>query len=295
MIHRAFHALPPLNSPDGKPTNALYGVSSILLKIMREEKPEYAAALFDRAEPTFRAKNYAEYKAKRPKLADELVPQLIESHELFNRFGVRTFDEAGLEADDLIATMAERFRKESDLKIIILTGDLDTLQLVEDDHVYVRTFRRGISDTLIYDEAAVKERYGLRPDQLTDYKGLVGDQSDNIKGVPGVGPKTAQAIIAEYGTLDNALKHKEDKKIAEKILPFENQARLSKELVVLRRDADIGGLELGDLEVRTDKEDLSFYFSVLGFETLSKRLNENGGGGKKEEKGKPGPTQGKIF
>src|SRR3989344_5865667 len=158
LIHRSFPALPPLISPAGEPVNALYGLSNILLKIFREDRPDYAAALFDRPEPTFRKKEYAEYKAQRPKAADELISQIIKSRELFLKFGVRTFEAPGFEADDLIGAYAEKFDKEKDLKIVILTGDLDTLQLVVGNRVVVKTLRTGISDTVVYDEEAVLAR-----------------------------------------------------------------------------------------------------------------------------------------
>src|ERR1700729_1899988 len=136
IIHRSFHALPPFTAPDGRPTGALYGIASILLKLFREERPDYAAALFDRPEPTFRDKIYKEYKAQRPPAANELVSQIIEARNLFEAFGVTVFEKAGYEADDLIATLAEKFKNQKDLKsgedvqVVILTGDRDTLQMV---------------------------------------------------------------------------------------------------------------------------------------------------------------------
>ena len=206
LIHRSFHALPPLTTPEGEPIQAVYGLASILLKILREDKPDYLVACFDRPEPTFRKEEYVEYKAQRPKTPDNLLPQLLRARELFSNFGIETLEAAGFEADDLIATLAERFsaksgsppeadgplahasggksearnstklslRGEPDLKIVILTGDLDTLQLVSRDKVVVRTFRKGVSDTFTYDEKAVQDRYGLKPHELIDYKALVG-------------------------------------------------------------------------------------------------------------------------
>src|ERR1700722_7855906 len=202
IIHRAFHALPPFTGPDGRPTGALYGISAMMLNLWRDSRPDYVAALFDRPEPTFRDKKYAEYKGQRPPTADELVAQIIEARKLFEAFGIKFFEKPGFEADDLIATLAEKFRYEKDVQVVILTGDRDTLQLVEDDKVVVKIFNKGVSDTTIYDEKAVIEKYGLKPNQLIDYKALVGDASDNIKGVPGVGPKTAQELIKKFGTIE---------------------------------------------------------------------------------------------
>ncbi|MDP3052710.1 MAG: DNA polymerase I, partial [bacterium] len=180
LIHRSFHALPPFTSPEGEPTGALYGLSSILIKIFKEQKPDYWTAAFDRPEPTFRKKLFKEYKAHRPKAPDELISQLIKAHEVFEKFGIKTFEQAGFEADDLIAALAKHFKTEKELKIIILTGDLDTLQLVDDGKVEVETPKKGVSEIMVYDKKAVQERYGLNPEQLPDYKGLVGDKSDNI-------------------------------------------------------------------------------------------------------------------
>ena len=139
VIHRSFHALPPFTAPDGSPTGAIYGVASILLKLWREDRPDYAAALFDRPEPTFRDKKYAEYKAQRPPAPDILILQIIEMHNLFRAFGITTFEKPGFEADDLIATLATRFKNEKDLQVVVLTGDRDTLQLVEGEKVVVQT------------------------------------------------------------------------------------------------------------------------------------------------------------
>src|SRR5580704_7510874 len=130
IIHRSFHAIPPFTTPDGRPSGAIYGIVSILLKLWREERPDYVAALFDRPEPTFRDKKYAEYKAQRPPAANELISQIIEAHHVFEAFGVKTFEKPGYEADDLISTFAERFKKEKDVLVMILTGDRDTLQMV---------------------------------------------------------------------------------------------------------------------------------------------------------------------
>ncbi len=293
IIHRSFHALPPFTAPDGSPSGAIYGVASILLKLWREGRPDYAAALFDRPEPTFREKKYAEYKAQRPPAPNELISQLIETHNLFSAFGIKTFEIPGYEADDLIATLAEKFRGSTglttsgsavpaaggveDLKIIILTGDKDTLQLVHDPDIAVRIFKTGVSETTTYDEAAVREKYGLVPGQLVDYKALVGDASDNVKGVPGVGPKTAAEWLQRFGSLENIYKNiAGDEKLEHRLGPFRKEAELSKELVVLDREApvELGGLEELGLGAAEEKEGaVQHYFKKPGFETLLKRLN----------------------
>jgi len=273
IIHRAFHALPPLTSRRGKPIQALYGLSSIFLKLFRECKPDYAAALFDRPEPTFRKEKYPEYKAQRPKAVDELVSQIIEARDFFPAFGIRIFEKPGFEADDLIATFAEKFKNEPDVQVVVLTGDRDTLQLVEGEKVVVRTFKTGISDTMTYDEKAVMVKYGLRPDQLIDYKALVGDPSDNIKGVLGIGPKTALAILTRFNTLENAYEHmEEDPKLEAKLAPFKKDAFLAKELVTLDRHAPIESGSIESLKVNFTEEEVEKYFIQNGFDTLLKRL-----------------------
>src|SRR3989344_2498156 len=228
LIHRCFHALPPFQSKDGKPTGALYGLSSILIRILHPDKkngadginsqiPDYIVAFFDRPEPTFRKQIYDEYKAQRPKAPDELVSQIIASHQLFEAFNIKTYEIPGFEGDDLIGTAVEKFKNIPDTQILILTGDADALQLVENDKVVVETFKKGISDTIIYNEDGVKNKYGLLPKQLPDYKGLVGDQSDNIKGVAGVGPKTASQILQKSETIENFLQNGQQEKSYQKV------------------------------------------------------------------------------
>ncbi|MFA5173229.1 MAG: DNA polymerase [Candidatus Paceibacterota bacterium] len=274
LIHRCFHALPPLTNKKGEPTNALYGLSSVLMKIFREYKPDYAAAFFDRPEETNRKKDYAEYKAGRVKAPDELIEQIIKAKEVFRAFGIKTFELPGFEADDLIGTAAERFKGKEE-KIIILTGDLDTTQLVSDkENVTVETFKKGITEMMVYDEKAVKERFGVEAKQVVDYKGLAGDSSDNIKGIPGVGPKTAVPLLNEFGTIEGIFKNIDEKdKRFKKFIGFEKEAMASKKLAIIERDApiDLGGLE--NLKTNESKEkDLKGFFEEMGFQSLIKRI-----------------------
>src|SRR3989344_7213279 len=288
LIHRSFHALPPLISPAGEPVNALYGLSNILLKICREERPDYAAALFDRPEPTFRKKEYVEYKAQRPKAADELISQIVKSRERFKKFGVRTFEAPGFEADDLIGAYAEKFGKEKDLKIVILTGDLDTLQLVVGNRVVVKTLRTGVSDTIVYDEGAVFARYGLSPKQLPDYKALAGANSDNIPGLKGVGSKTASELIKKYGNIEGLYSHLDNEpKIKEKYGNQKADAFLFRKLALIRRDAPSENIKLEDLAVREFGPELGEYFASLGFTSLVKRLGAAGVEGEPAVAAKP--------
>jgi DNA polymerase-1 len=297
VIHRSFHALPPFTAPDGSPTGAIYGVASILLKLWREDRPDYAAALFDRPEPTFRDKKYAEYKAQRPPAPDILISQIIEMHNLFHAFNIATFEKPGFEADDLIATLATKFKDEKDVQVVILTGDRDTLQLVEGEKVVVQTFNKGVSDTTIYDEKAVIEKYGLPPKAIIDYKALAGDSSDNIKGVPGIGPKTATELLKKFGSIENIYKNLDsDPKLEKKFGPFRKEAELSKELVILEKNVPMGDVEISALAPQDDELTIIAYFEKKGFTTLIKRLNgqeKNDGAVKKDEK--PKSVQGRMF
>ncbi len=287
IIHRSFHALPPLTTPEGKAIQAIYGLSSIFLKLWREERPDYVAALFDRPEPTFRKEKFAEYKAQRPAAPSELISQIIEAHNLFLKFGVKAFELAGWEADDLIATFSEKFKKTPDLKIVILTGDRDTLQLVEGDKVVVRTFKTGISDTLTYNHDVVVEKYGLEPEQMIDYKALVGDPSDNIKGVPGVGPKTATELIKKFGGVQNIYKNLfGDPKLQKKLAPFQKEAELAKDLVTLDRHAPLEVAGLEELKTKELEPQLKQYFEKMGFATLIKRMEADRRGSPQADRAK---------
>jgi DNA polymerase-1 len=282
IIHRSFHALPPFTTPEGKPSGAIYGIASILLKLWRDERPDYAAALFDRPEPTFRDEKYAEYKAQRPPTAEELVSQIIEAHKLFDAFGIKTFEKARYEADDLIATLAEKFKTLPDVRVVILTGDRDTLQMVEGDKLVVQTFNKGVSDTTIYNEPAVIEKYGIAPKQMVDYKALVGDSSDNIKGVPGVGPKTALELIKRFGTVKEMYKQLDGKAVADddaelkkiraRFGAFKKDAELSEMLVTLERHAPIEIPPIEELAPFENTDAAAKYFEKMGFATLLKRI-----------------------
>jgi len=276
LIHRCFHALPPLTGPGGKPVGALYGLSSILIRILREEKYDFIAACFDRPEPTFRKEIFDDYKIHRPKAPDELVSQIIEARNLLGQFQIKVFEAPGFEADDLIGGLVEKFKNVPDLKIVILTGDLDTLQLIDNGQIVVEILKKGISETIIYDEKAIMERYGVLPNQLSDYKGLVGDVSDNIPGVPGVGPKTAAPLIQRYGSLEKFFENGKNEKVYKKISELKEQALLSRNLSIIRRDAPLDVKEIGDLEYRRfKKENLMEYFRGLGFKSLADRIEKN--------------------
>lgn len=293
LVHRAFHAIPPLTSPAGEPAGALYGLSGLLLKICRDQKPDYAAAAFDRPEPTFRKEMFGGYKAQRPKTPDDLVSQIERARDIFRAFGIPSYEAAGFEADDIIGTLAECLSREG-LQIVILTGDLDALQLIRDGRVVVEILKKGVSETQIYDEAAVRARYGLRPDQLPDYKGFVGDASDNIPGVKGLGPKTATRLINRFGSMEGVYTRiATDDPDAKKVLPFKNEAAFSKRLATIRRDAPIAAEEEALTFAGLDRQRLTEAFNVLGFQSLVKRLD----GGAARPKADPAPRNesGRLF
>ncbi|MBI4224842.1 MAG: DNA polymerase I [Candidatus Sungbacteria bacterium] len=201
IIHRAFHALPPLTANGGEPVNAVYGFASILLRILKELQPDYLAAAFDMPGKTFRHEQYAEYKAHRPPAPEELKSQFAKVHELVEAFGIPVFQKEGYEADDIIGTMTRELSDEEDCEVIIITGDSDALQLVR-PNVKVYTMKQGVNDIAEYGEEEVRRRYGLEPEQLIDFKGLKGDVSDNIKGVKGIGEKTATDLLQKFGSID---------------------------------------------------------------------------------------------
>src|SRR3989344_1249623 len=245
IIHRAWHALPPtLTTKKGQMVNAVYGFTSILLRALKDLKPDYIVATFDLRAPTFRHKEYKEYKATRVKQPDELYEQFPLIKEVVTAFQIPILEKEGYEADDVIATIVENVKcKMSNVKCIVVTGDMDTFQLV-DENTEVYSMHKGISDTIIYDVEQVKKRFeGLEPKQLVDFKALRGDPSDNIPGVKGIGEKTAIELIREFGTLDNIYKNLDSEKIKpryQKLLKEQKEgAMLSKKLVQLEKNAPV--------------------------------------------------------
>lgn len=284
LIHRAYHALPPFTSPEGKPTGALYGLASILIKIFREgmlnnDVPKFIVAAFDTPEITFREKEYKEYKITRPPAADDLISQLKEAQRLLQLFGIKTIKLPGWEADDLLATIASKFKaSEAIKKVVILSGDLDMLQMVKDDKVVAIMPQKGISNTVVYDETSVFKRFGVAPKLLADYKGLVGDKSDNIPGVPGIGPKTAANVISKFQNLENLYREIDevglpDLKLQSKLQEYKDQAFLSKKLATLDQSAPVEvSLEELRLPAAVDGKQITVYFEELGFNSLIDRL-----------------------
>ena len=272
IVHRAYHALPPMNTKDGKPTNAIYGFFSMLLKLLSDLKPEYLIVCFDRPKPTFRKQMYVGYQAKRPKMSDDLVPQIDLLHETLDKAKIAHFEIDGYEADDLIGTISAQSGKK-DLETIIVTGDRDLLQLVN-NKVKVLAPILGITKMVLYDEEKVKEKYGLNPSQFVDYKALVGDASDNYPGVSGIGPKTASELLNKYENFENLYLHISElpENLATKLAVDAEQAALAKKLAKIVTDAPVK-MELE--KARTEKIDtkgLLSEFQELGFKSLIGRI-----------------------
>ena len=274
IIHKVFYALPELTNRKGEQINAIYGFSSILLKIINELKPNYIAAAYDLAAPTFRHIEYKEYKAKRVKKPDELIEQIPKTKEILKGFNVSVLEKKGFEADDVIGTIAKRFTNKK-IEILILTGDLDTLQLV-DKNIKVYSLRKGMTDIMIYGEKEVFERYELKPEQMIDYKGLRGDPSDNIPGVVGVGEKTATVLLKEFKTLENLynkIDKVDNKKLVDKLKQNKKMAFFSKKLATIREDVPIK-VSLKDLDWKKhfNIKKAEQAFVQFHFQSLIKRL-----------------------
>jgi DNA polymerase-1 len=273
IIHRAFHALPEgLATSKGEAVNATFGFTSILIKALTEIKPDYIAVAFDRPTPTFRHEQFVEYKAHRPALPDIMRPQFGRIREIVEAFGIPIYEKDGFEADDVLGTLAVQATQQG-VDTIIFTGDMDTLQLVN-EHVRVLVAKRGISEVTEYDEAAVKSRYGLPPNKVPDFKGLVGDKSDNIPGVPGIGEKTAAKLLADYGDLEGVLAHVDELTPKEQRLLRENsqQARQSKYLATIVLDVPVQ-LDLEACRVEQFKRDrVVALFRELEFRTLVDKI-----------------------
>lgn len=278
LIHRAFHAIPPLSNKDGQMTNAVYGFTTILIKAIKELKPDYLAATFDRKEKTFRHQEFDDYKATRTKQPDELYEQIPMVKEVLKAFNVPIYEKAGFEADDLIGTIAHlKTVDRPDIETIIITGDQDTFQLI-DDNTKVLSPHKGMGETILYDEEAIKEKFeGLGPEQMIDYKALRGDPSDNIPGVRGIGQKGAINLLNEFKTLDGIYKNIESDKIKnrtrELLKQYKKEAMMSQKLATIVLDVPTK-FKLSDCEFGGfDKNVVVNLFQELNFKRLLSQLS----------------------
>lgn len=285
ILHRAYHALPDFQSPSGEPTGALYGVVSMLLRIVEDLKPDYIAACYDLPEPTYRHEAFKDYKAGRSKTDEELVKQIERSRDIFAAFGIRIFEHPGFEADDMLGTIVEQVKDNKNLNVIIASGDMDTFQLITKKKVQVYMQRRG-SEIVLYDEAGIKEKFGFGPLLTIDYKGIRGDTSDNIPGIKGVGETSALRLIQTYGGLPKIYKAIEkdgieavaeqsgvQKRFVKLVAENEEEAEFSMMLATIRRDAPIDfTLPEKTWRDNIDVEGVFNLFSELGFRTLAARI-----------------------
>ncbi|WP_291963979.1 DNA polymerase I [Caloramator sp.] len=273
LMNRVFYALPPMNNSEGKHTNAVYGLSVILLKIIKDLKPNYIAAAFDKKAPTFRHIEYEEYKAGRKKMPDELSEQFPIAKELLRAFNVGIYEIEGYEADDIIGTMSSKFEQEG-FEIYILTGDRDSLQLVS-HFTKVLITKKGITDLEVYDIEAIIQKYGFEPDKIIDLKGLMGDTSDNIPGVPGIGEKTAMKLLSEFGTIENIYENIDKitaKKVKENLINNKEQAFLSKKLATINKNVPIS-FNLDEMNIeKCDYDKVIGIFEELDFKSLINKV-----------------------
>jgi DNA polymerase-1 len=285
IIHRAFHALPPLNNKDGFPTNAVYGFFMMLLKIVDDLNPEYLVVCFDKKAPTFRKQLYSGYQATRPAPSDDLIPQFDVVHKTLDSAKITHFEVDGYEADDLIGTIAKS-AKEKNLQTIIVSGDRDLLQLVNSQVLMLAPII-GMTKMTLFDEVKVREKYGLEPWQIVDYKALVGDASDNYPGVTGIGPKTASNLLSKYKTLEGVYENLIEltPQVQEKLANDAEQAALAKKLATIVVDAPIKFNEEDAEVTKINNQALRKVFENLGFKSLLGRIE------KREARAKNVPLQ----
>jgi DNA polymerase-1 len=284
LLHRAYHALPKtLTSPDGTITNAVFGFTRMLFKLIKDLEPTHLVVAFDRPEPTFRHEEYTAYKEHRPEVDDELKEQIPLTHNVLEGFGVPVYEVAGYEADDVIGTIAasvagseiinDKIRSPKDIEIVIVSGDRDLLQLVGGP---VRAYmpKKGLSDPTVYDREKVEEAYGFVPEKIVDYKALKGDSSDNIPGVKGIGKKTATALLQQYDSLEDIFQNLSDIKppVSRKLAEEAEQAALSKTLAKIVTDVPIQ-FDLEDAVFEIDLAEAKKVLEPLGFKSLIKELN----------------------
>ena len=287
IIHRAWHALPPLSTPKGEDVHAVYGFFLVFFKVLKAFKPDYIAAAFDAPGPTKRQKTFSEYKAKRVKAPDELYAQIPLIKEALGELGIPVYEKQGFEADDYIgtvATLAARRQVHPPVETIIVSGDQDAFQLIN-EKTKVYTMRKGIQDTVLYDEKAVEKRFGgLKPDQIIDYKALRGDPSDNIPGVTGIGEKIAIELLNKFGSLENLYTLLEAGETAGKIKPrvaqlltdYKEQAFLSQQLATIEKNAPID-FRLPDLVWQEDIVKIQKVLERFGFHALAQRIERENG------------------
>jgi DNA polymerase-1 len=284
ILHRAYHALPPLTTKKGELVNAIYGFLLVLFRVIKEFQPDYVCACFDFPAKTFRHEKFKEYKAQRPPCPKDLASQIPKLKEILEAFKIPIFEKEGFEADDLIGAISKlASKKKKLLETIILSADLDTLQLV-DDQTKVYILKKGVKNVILYDREMIKEKYqGITPEQLPDFKALKGDPSDNIPGIVGVGEKTAISLLLEFGNLETLYKEIEEEsekakkvkqELREVLLKSKEQAFFNRELAQIKNDLPID-FNFEKCQWRGyNKEKAMQILKELEFNSLIKRLPE---------------------
>ncbi|HVM02278.1 MAG TPA: 5'-3' exonuclease H3TH domain-containing protein, partial [Acidimicrobiales bacterium] len=280
LAYRAFFALPTdMATASGQVTNAVFGFTSMLVNLLKDHRPDAIAVAFDRPEPTFRHALVKDYKAGRAEAPDVLRQQMGLVRQVVETLRIPLLEVPGYEADDVIATLATQARDRGD-EVVVVTGDRDEYQLVEDPHVKVLYNRRGVSDYVLYDEAGIRERTGVTPAKYPEYAALRGDASDNLPGVPGVGEKTAAKLINTYGDLDGVFANVDEctPKLREALIAHEDQVRSNAKATPLVRDVPVD-CRVEDLRMGGfDLDEVRKLFNFLEFRTLWDRLMEAVGG-----------------
>ncbi len=270
ILHRAFHAIPPLTNRKGEPTNAVYGFVSMILRVITDLEPDSLAVCFDVKVPTFRHKEFKEYQSQRPPMADELTSQIEKAKDFLKAAGIPIYLKAGYEADDLLGTIAKKGNFDS---VVIATGDKDILQLV-DKKIKIYMPIVGLSSAKLFGEEEAKERMGVDPIQIPDYKALVGDPSDNYPGVAGIGPKTAIKLLEKYSNIDKIYAHLEDiePNIRIKLEKGKSDVLLFHRLATIIQDVDIK-IDFAEMKKwNIASPDVLKLFEEFGFKTLSERV-----------------------
>jgi DNA polymerase-1 len=271
LVHRAYHALPFFKTHEGINTNAVYGFATMLLKTTEDFKPSHVAVCFDRPEPTFRKKLLKSYQAQRPKMEDELSGQFPFIKDLLGSANIPVFEKAGFEADDLIGTIAQKAEREG-FRVMILTGDRDIIQLVTKNIVVISPIK-GLTEIMLYDEKSAAKKFGLPPSKISELKGLMGDASDNYKGVPGIGPKTAVNLLTQFGSVEAIYKNIDQvasDKVKNLLITHKEDALLSKKLATIMCDVAID-IDLASCKYEAYNVKLKDFFAKMQFNSLLRR------------------------
>jgi len=272
IMHRAYHALPPFKATDGTPTNVVYGYLSMLNKVVADFKPDYLISCFDTPEKTFRNKLFKEYQSQRPKIEDEFIVQIPLVKQAVDAAGIERMEKPGFEADDLIGTITRIFER-NNFRVVILTGDKDIFQLIT-DNVFVAAPQLGLANIKIFDKTEVEKKLDIKPDQIIEYKALVGDPSDNYPGASGIGPKTASKLIHQFGNIEQIYKNIEkieSEKIREILKKEKDSVLLSEKLATIMTNVGID-LNIEKLKFSGFNKKLIDFLTKYQMNTLAKRL-----------------------